>query len=352
MSMPLRNIWYFVCRSRQLKPGKMSRQHICGEPLVIGRDDKGAVFALLDMCPHRAAPLSAGWQEQADGETQLVCPYHGWRIRAKDGVCSRIPALSEKKTFPVEKLRTPALPVREVKGTVWVYVPEDVRRFSGEPVCAPPELETAVSAAPKLVIEVESEGPYDEAVIGLIDPAHTPYVHQQWFWRNPDEAREKVKQYEPKGAGFVLKAHPPSANGRAYRLIGGQLTTEIEFRLPGTRLETIRNEKHTILGLTAITPREDGKNTITQMFFWDMPLLTAAWPFMKGLGTIFLKQDGRILVEQNRNIKRFDPAMIYVDDPDELAKWYHKLRRAWVASVEEGTEFENPLEPATLYWRT
>jgi hypothetical protein len=31
-----------------------------GEPVLIGRTKAGRLFALRDICPHRAAPLSAG----------------------------------------------------------------------------------------------------------------------------------------------------------------------------------------------------------------------------------------------------------------------------------------------------
>jgi len=348
----LKDIWYFACLSSELKPGKMERRFYCGVPVVIGRDAKGAVFALRDVCPHRAAPLSAGRQVEEGGETTLECPYHGWRMKTSDGVCAKIPALSETSSFPVANMKTARFPLHEEKGTVWIYMPADWKRFGGQPVIAPPQLETAVGDAPKMVVSVPAKGPYDEAVIGLVDPAHTPFVHQQWFWRNPAEASEKVKDYEPTERGFRMKAHPPSKNGRAYRIIGGNPTTEIEFALPGLRYETIRNEKHTILSFTAITPTKDGESVINHLVWWDMTLLSIAKPFFMPLAKTFLGQDGKILSQQAENIEREKPAMMYVDDPDMLAKWYLKLKREWAESREQGRDFVNTLEPAQLRWRT
>lgn len=348
---PLTDIWYFAAPSTEIKAGKMERRFYLGRPVVLGRTDQGKVFALHDVCTHRAAPLSAGRQLQEGGRSCVECPYHGWRFAVEDGQCMKIPALSEKDNFPTEKIRTPAYPVHEEKGLIWIYIPEDIKRFDGQPVLRPPSIPAEIPGdCPKMIINAQAEGPYDEAVIGLVDPAHTPYVHQQWFWRRPDGASEKAKDYEPTGMGFRMKAHKPASNGRAYKLIGGAATTEIEFRLPAMRLEIIRNEKYTILGLTCITPREENTSLITQMFFWDMPLLSFIRPVAYPLARTFLGQDGKILRLQNENIELERPAMLYAGDPDRLAQWYMKLKRAY--GEQGGAAFENPIEPAILHWRT
>lgn len=348
---PLTDIWYFAGVSRDLKPGKMDRRFFLGRPVVLGRTPAGKAFALHDVCPHRAAPLSAGRQREEGGRPCVECPYHGWRFDVENGHCQKIPALSEKQALDISGMRAPAYPLHEEKGLIWIYIPGDVKRFGGTPLAPPPALPKGIPGdAPKMVIVAHGEGPIDEAVIGLVDPAHTPYVHQNWFWRDPEEAKEKTKDYEPTALGFRMTPHVPSANGRAYKLIGGAATTEIEFRLPSLRLETIRNEKYTILGLTGITPTEDGISVITQMFFWDMPLLSLIKPFAYPLAKKFLSQDGAILRQQNENIRRVSPRMLYAGDPDRLAQWYMQLKRAYLATGPEG--FENPVTPATLHWKT
>lgn len=348
---PLTDIWYFACPSQELKPGQMERRFYLGRPVVIGRTAAGDVFALHDVCAHRAAPLSAGRQINEGGKPCVECPYHGWRFDVADGTCRKIPALSDHDDVEASRFSTPAYPVHEEKGLVWIYVPADLKRFSGTPALAPPTIPDGIPGdRPRMVIHAYAEGPYDEAVIGLVDPAHTPYVHQQWFWRNPAEALEKTKNYVPTEFGFKMEAHKPASNGRAYKIIGGAATTEIEFRLPGLRLEIIKNEKYTILGLTAITPTEDQKATITQMFFWDMPLLSVIKPFTYPLAKTFLGQDGDILSLQNANIQQFNPTMMYAGDPDKLAQWYMKLKRLYNEQGPEG--FQNPIEPTTLHWKT
>ena len=85
------DIWYFAGLSGDVKPGQMVRREIAGEPINLGRDKSGKIFAMRDICPHRAAPLSKGCIK--DGTVE--CPYHGWRFGIEDGACQDIPALCE-----------------------------------------------------------------------------------------------------------------------------------------------------------------------------------------------------------------------------------------------------------------
>src|SRR5215217_6498106 len=74
--------WYFVALARDVKPESLKRYELLGEPVLIGRTKAGSVFAMRDICPHRAAPLSAGRVVEKPGEGETVeCPYHGWRFR-------------------------------------------------------------------------------------------------------------------------------------------------------------------------------------------------------------------------------------------------------------------------------
>src|SRR5215469_1587178 len=90
----LRDIWYFAALADEVRPGRMRRHEILGEPVLIGRTPAGELVALRDICPHRAAPLSAGhFKREADGAWSLACPYHGWRY-GPDGRCVAIPSLT------------------------------------------------------------------------------------------------------------------------------------------------------------------------------------------------------------------------------------------------------------------
>ena len=75
----------------------------------------------------------------------------------------------------------------------------------------------------------------DHGIIGLMDPAHGPFVHQAWWWRSRASIREKTKKFEPIPEGFRMSAHAPSGNSAPYKLLGvyGQpVETTIDFVLP------------------------------------------------------------------------------------------------------------------------
>ncbi|MEZ5915489.1 MAG: aromatic ring-hydroxylating dioxygenase subunit alpha [Parvularculaceae bacterium] len=311
----------------------------------MGEPGKAAAFALRDVCPHRAAPLSAGRVCRVGGAPALECPYHAWAFRASDGVCVSAPALSASEGRDPSTIGTRAYLLHEANGLVWIY------RGDGAPETSPPDIGLDASYKPKTVTVVESEGPFDEAVIGLVDPAHTPTVHKQWWWREGAARQEKEKFFEPTPIGFKMPAHKPSSNTRIYKFIGGAPTTEIEFRLPALRLEHIRNDKRRILGLTAMTPLAPDRTRIVHVIFWDFAFLDLLRPIAQSMADDFLAQDGAILSKQNMNLSRLEHRPLYFGDADEPAKWYLKLKRAYAARKQEGG-FKNPLAPASLRWRT
>ena len=123
----LKDCWWFAALSNEVAPGSLRRHEILSEPVLIGRTRAGQVFALRDICPHRAAPLSAGRiaNEAGEGET-VECPYHGWRFRL-DGVCAAIPSLTADQTFEVDRIKVRSYPVRESQGLVFVWIGSDPR---------------------------------------------------------------------------------------------------------------------------------------------------------------------------------------------------------------------------------
>ena len=346
----LYDLWYFAALSSALKPGGLRRIEMLGEPVLLGRTKAGKAFALRDICPHRAAPLSAGRMVNFGSEGEAVeCVYHGWRFRAADGVCSSVPSLLADQDLEVERIRVRAFPVQESQGLIFVYFAADPRDETPPEPLAP--FDGVVGGAPKLVDRMDFDTHVDQAVIGLMDPTHGPYVHQQWWWRSKARQIEKAKRFEPRPLGFSMVRHAPSKNSRAYRLLGGAPETEITFRLPGYRWEHIRVGERQVLALTCLTPASASKTRITQLIWSDHPAFVLFRPFIAAGARSFLRQDGDMVNLQNEGLK-YDPPLIWIDDADRQAKWYQALKREWAKSRAEGRAFVNPVEPATLRWRS
>ncbi len=342
--------WYPAMRAG-LKRGKTATTLLLGIPLLLGRKRDGALFAMRDLCPHRGIPLSAGW---FDGET-VQCKYHGWRFEPCTGQCMEIPSLTGVDTLDATKIYASALPCAERDGYAWVYVPgPGAGRVRGE---LPPIPELPKFSAKFRSAHLTAELPcnVDHGIIGLMDPAHGPFVHQAWWWRSRASIHEKTKHFEPIPEGFRMSAHAPSANSAPYKLLGvyGEaITTTIDFVLPNRRYETIRAgagpKGRWFSSLTTVTPVTPSTCRIDVIAAWNVflhvPFVTSIATFF---GARFVRQDQQTMIEQAAGL-RYNPSLMLIDDADKPAKWYFALKQVRL----KGTN-EHPLAgPVTLHWRS
>ena len=189
----------------------------------------------------------------------------------------------------------------------------------------------------------------DHAVIGLMDPAHGPYVHAHWWWKKTPRVKEK--HYAPFPNGFVMTRHKPSKP--VYSVLG-DVETEITFELPSTRFEILTGKllgkSFNVVGLTVCTPRDAGSTDVIQVFYWP-GWLNFIYPLFWALGRTFIGDDRKIVELQREGLK-FNPNLMLIQDSDQPAIWYHRIKKAWAESVENGTEFVNPVRERVLRWKS
>ena len=117
-----RSYWYIAAASTELK-NKPIRVMLWNEPLVLFRDADGLPQALLDRCPHRNVPLSAGTILQ----NHIQCPYHGWEFDGK-GTCVHIPGRIQNSASPTRTVRS--FPAREQQGFCECRIQENKSKLS------------------------------------------------------------------------------------------------------------------------------------------------------------------------------------------------------------------------------
>ncbi|MGA7459729.1 MAG: aromatic ring-hydroxylating dioxygenase subunit alpha, partial [Candidatus Korobacteraceae bacterium] len=225
--------WYPAMRASEIHGRQMAKAMLLGIPLVLGRKSDGHYFAMRDSCPHRGIPLSYGW---FDGQ-QVTCKYHGWAFEPVSGQCREIPSLTQRDSLDPCKIYATAFPCEERDGHLWVYVPQSGRgRISrADDLPSVPEVPKFSKRFRSAHLTADLPCNIDHGIIGLMDPAHGPFVHQAWWWRSRASIHEKEKHFEPIDGGFRMTAHQPSANSAPYKLLGvyGQpITTTIDFVLP------------------------------------------------------------------------------------------------------------------------
>jgi phenylpropionate dioxygenase-like ring-hydroxylating dioxygenase large terminal subunit len=338
--------WYPALRSADLRGKSLSKALLLGVPLVLGRKRDGSIFAMRDLCPHRGIPLSAGW---FDGE-HVTCKYHGWSFEPCSGQCSAIPSLTPGDELDATKIYATAYPCVERDGYAWVYLPSAGTGRLQDMSALPPVPELPKFSQRFHTAHLSAELPcnVDHGIIGLMDPAHGPFVHQSWWWRSSKSIHEKAKNFEPIAGGFRMSAHKPSSNSAPYKLLGGAPVTTIDFTLPNRRYETIRAGKHWFTSMTTVTPVTPTTCRIDVYAAWNILYWVPLVPqILKFFARIFVGQDAQTMVEQAEGL-RFHPGLMLIDDADKPAKWYFALKQSRL----EGKN-ENPLKgPVTLRWRS
>ncbi|CAO4164461.1 Vanillate O-demethylase oxygenase subunit [Methylorubrum aminovorans] len=342
MREPLPNAWYCAGQAAAVAGGKMRSVALNGEQVVLGRGKDGALFALRDRCPHRGMALSEG---KFDGDT-LMCPFHGWRF-GTDGRCRDVPTLSEHDASDFSRIAVQRFPIVESAGFLWVNPHLGTADLGAVPAVPALDFEPAGC----LVLELEVEASFDLTTLSLVDPGHVAFVHDTWWFRPSKELREKVKSFQPVPHGFVMTSHATTTSSPIYRLLGGAPEVEIEFRLPGVRLERIKAGTKRVANYTFATPMSPNRTMLTNALYWSLPALNLLKPIARPLMRQFLTQDQQVLQHAQAGLDR-KPTMVLLGQGDLPSQWYFRLKREALEAARDGRPFTNPLARQELRWRS
>ncbi|HET7750478.1 MAG TPA: Rieske 2Fe-2S domain-containing protein, partial [Terriglobales bacterium] len=310
--------WYRALPSESVRHNRLQKAMLLEIPLVVGRDAQGRAFALRDACPHRGMPLSCG---SFDGR-QVECSYHGWKFDAHTGQCQLIPSLTADQKLRVDRIYAGALACAEQDDYIWVFVPEPGPPGAGatskaEPPVSAPRVPTFSDSYKLAYLSAEMPVNVDHGIIGLMDPAHGPFVHQAWWWRSRHSIHEKEKAFEPIPNGFRMSAHTPSSNSAPYKLLrfysdADAVTTTIDFVLPNLRSETIRAGKYWFSSLTTVTPIARTHCRIDVVAAWNIFRWLPFGPeLLKFVFAKFVEQDRRTMELQAEGLKH-DPHLMLI----------------------------------------
>ena len=183
-----------------------------------------------------------------------------------------------------------------------------------------------------------------------MDPAHVAYVHtSRWFRAKTRHVTAKEKSFEPSPLGFKMAQHVVPPTQTFYKVLGSHVTADITYTLPGMRIEELHGDRHTVVGLTLLTPISDEETSFHQMFFASMGWVRPLRPLVRSLSKRFLNQDRDIAVQQREGLL-YEPKLMLINDANTQARWWMHLKDEWVNSGKEGRPFANPLKPKTLHW--
>jgi vanillate O-demethylase monooxygenase subunit len=206
----LRHAWHVVARSADVGSTPVPVR-LLGQDWVLVRlpapvgsggsdGEPSALAAFVDRCPHRLAPLSAGW---VDGET-LRCGYHGWCFGA-DGHCTEIPSLVDSDRVPLRARVTVPAALTERAGLVFL-APEVPRTelldltVADDPTFMHGALEPArAHVGAGLMVD------------NFLDHAHFPFVHAATIGTE-EAAVVRDLEVERHGLGMTVRSRHPFPN--------------------------------------------------------------------------------------------------------------------------------------------
>jgi len=113
--------WYCVGRASALaNPGDYVTLELANQPIMVLRDQTGALRAQSNVCLHRMSTLLAG-----RGNTRsIVCPYHAWTYNL-DGSLRGAPAMTLNEGFCKDQYTLPKVQCDEWQGYVFVSLNAD-----------------------------------------------------------------------------------------------------------------------------------------------------------------------------------------------------------------------------------
>lgn len=168
----IRDQWYAILESREVKRGKPIGVTRMGEKLVAWRDRQGRVAVMHDLCPHRGVALSVG---EVKGDC-IMCPFHGFEYDAS-GRCTVIPANSRSSPAP-KAFQVQAYPSHEAHGFIFIWWGQPKGQLS------PPRFFDDIDASFSYGSARDAwRTHYSRVIENQLDVPHVPFIHHNTIGR-------------------------------------------------------------------------------------------------------------------------------------------------------------------------
>jgi phenylpropionate dioxygenase-like ring-hydroxylating dioxygenase large terminal subunit len=258
--MMIRNQWYVVLESNEVKKKKPIGTTRMGEKLVFWRAKSGVVHCAFDRCPHRGVALSLG----KCVDDHLQCPFHGFEYD-EGGRCVLIPANGRGGRIP-KSLQLRNYPTNEAHGFIWIW-------WGDSP---PEELEPPIFFDNLDDSFVYASSPdywkahYSRVIENQLDVVHLPFIHHNTIGRgNRTVVDGPVVRWESdmKFNTYVFNREDDGIPPRKPKEISLKESSSVhlEFIMPNLWQNYISDD---VRVMAAFTPVDDD-NTILYLRFYQ-----------------------------------------------------------------------------------
>jgi phenylpropionate dioxygenase-like ring-hydroxylating dioxygenase large terminal subunit len=339
----LKNGWYVVATSAEIKKGKLLSKTIMEYPLVVWRKSDGKVQVLTDRCLHRNAPLSKGRLIK----DCVVCPYHGWAFNG-EGQCTEIPS-EGPNTHHIPKHKIESFKVVERYQLIWVWMGMETQ-VDKEPFEMP---QFCGNGWQNYYMVTDFEHGITDLVENFMDVPHTVFVHKGWF---RERKQISIKAKVERTSNSVLVSYEQgndtiSFSGKILNPKNLPMKHTDNFYMPNTtRVDYIFGEMDRAFIITStctpISPNLTRVYTLITYKFGILNLLAKL--FLPWYTKKVIMQDVDIMKIQAENIAKFG-AKEYRSTKVDVMHLYIESLRDYAVSGELGSA-PSPISKNIEFW--
>ena len=288
----IRNQWYVVLQSKEVKPRKVVGALRMGERMVFWRDSNGKVVCQADFCPHRGVALSIGC---VMGDT-IQCPFHGFEYD-QSGKCTYVPANGRIAETP-KALQVNTYVTREEHGFVYIWW--------GEPQTEYPPLPWFDDLDSSFATSDYKDNwsvHYSRALENQLDVFHLAFVHATTIGRGNRKISDgPVTTLDEKKLEIWVYNRVDDGNTTAKRasdLPASSRPPFLKFRFPHLWMNRISEDMRITVFFTPV----DEENCILYLRYYQrfvkLPILRKLIAHMINLSSIvILNQDKRVVLTE------------------------------------------------------
>jgi len=288
----IRNQWYAVLESEQVKKGKALVIRRMNEELAFWRKSDWSVGCISNKCAHRGASIGKG--DVVDDHLQ--CPFHGLEYD-ETGQCVLIPANGKKATVP-ENFKVNAYPVEDKYGFIWI--------FYGQPSETYPEIPFIEGIDDSFIYSTFRDHwqvHYSLSMENQLDVSHLPFVHRTTIGKgNKTLVNGPVVKSDEDGKGFKVWVFNELDNHQNPKQPGDipvQLPERLTVKMPNIWQNYISDD---IRILAAFAPIDQENTLVYLRFYQRFMKIKGLGNLIAYLGKVFsikiLRQDKRVVETQ------------------------------------------------------
>lgn len=291
MAAMIKNQWYVVLESKQVKKNSLIGVTRFSNKLVFWRDGNNEVHCIFDKCCHRGASLSIGKVINNNVE----CPFHGFQYDPC-GKVTYIPANGKNAKVP-DNYKVNAYCVREAYGFIWLWYSDERRDIPEIPFFE--ELKEGFSYGG---FSETWKVHYTRAIENQLDVVHLPFVHKSTIGKGDKVlVNGPVVKWKDNLMTFYVKNEKDNGQKpeKPNEIEGYEKLFNLQFQMPNTWQNRISDK---VRILAAFVPIDEG-NTHIYLRFYQKFIQTPGLKQIVNLSStimnkIILHQDRRIVLTQ------------------------------------------------------